>query len=60
MPGGSPAARPVNMLKRRGYTLIVLPLRTLASGALAEPVEQPADIVRRTRLAECLEVLKGT
>lgn len=59
VPGGTPSARQVNRLKRGGYHLIVLPLRTLVSGELAEPVEQPADVIRSTRLRECLDYLRG-
>lgn len=57
--GGDPASRLVNRLSRMGYQTIVLPFVTLATGALAEPSEWPADIIARTRLADCVAALKG-
>ena len=57
--GGMPANKFISKLTRANYRLIVLPLRTLATGVLAEPVEQPADIIRCTRLADCLLLLRG-
>lgn len=56
--GGDPAAKFTNRLKRAGYGNLVLPMRTLATGELTEPVEEPADVLRRQRLADCLGLLK--
>lgn len=57
VPGGAPAARLVNKLKRSRYELVCLPLATLATGKLVEPYAVPEDPIRATRLAECLAVL---
>lgn len=57
--GGDPASKLVAQLKRARYTLVVLPLKTLATGELAEPAQPPEDAVHRFRLKMCLDVLKG-
>ncbi len=56
--GGDPAARLVGALRRRRYELIVLPCLTLATGQLTEPAAEPDDVIRRTRLLDCLDVLR--
>ena len=55
--GGDPGSKVVNRLKRSGYEFVVLPLVTLATGSVTPPVEWPAGIIERTRLADCLAVL---
>lgn len=57
--GGDPAARLTNKLLRSGYQTVVLPFLTLATGKVAEPAEWPANIISRTRLADCLLAVKG-
>jgi hypothetical protein len=56
--GGDPAMKAVNLLKRHGYELIVLPVKTLASGE--RPTEKPVieDLILNLRLNECLLVLE--
>lgn len=56
--GGDPGSRATNRLKRSGYEFVVLPLVTLATGRLADPVVWPESIIERTRLADCLAVMK--
>lgn len=58
--GGDPAMRLVNRLKRSRYELVVLPLATLASGHMTSPATIPDDVIRATRLNECIEVLSSS
>ena len=57
--GGDPASRLTSKLTRSGFQTIVLPFVTLATGRATDPAEWPQDIIARTRLADCLAVLKG-
>lgn len=59
--GGDPAAKLVNGLKRRlpGLDFVVLPWYDLATGSISEPAAYPGDLLSRTRLLDCLDVLKG-
>lgn len=58
--GGDPAMRLVNRLKRSRYELVVLPLATLATGHMTSPAAVPDDVIRATRLNECLGVLQSS
>lgn len=57
--GGSPGMKFVNRLARSRYQYVVLPLAMLASGHMTTPAHIPEDVIRATRLAECLAVLSG-
>ena len=58
--GGDPAARVIAKLTARNYSNpIVLPLITLVTGRAVEPAFYPDDIVRSTRLRDCLAALSG-
>ncbi len=56
--GGAPASRLVNRLVRDNYRLIVLPLVALATGRLGGAYVEPEDIIRSTRLRDCLDALE--
>lgn len=62
--GGDPGAKLVNALRRQlpGVDFVVLPWYTLATGLSFDltPERLPPDLLRRTRLLDCLDVLKGT
>lgn len=60
--GGDPGMRLVNRLKSRlpGLDLIVLPRLSLITGALVDPDVLPDDIIYRTRLLDCVDLLKGS
>jgi len=55
--GGDPAARLISRLGRANYRLVVLPLQTLATGEIREPLANPDDPIHRVRLVDCLAVL---
>ena len=56
--GGDPAARVIAKLTARNYSNpVVLPLVTLVTGKVVEPAAYPDDIVRSTRLRDCLAAL---
>ena len=56
---GDPAQPLIKLLVDRGYEYAVLPARLLC-GIIdsSMPTSEPADLVRRTRLQDCLGVLK--
>ena len=55
--GGDPGARMVNKLTRSNYQLIVLPFVALATGKMPDNVQQPTDVIRSTRMADCMSAL---
>lgn len=55
---GAAASPLVNALTRRRYTTIILPRRTIASGTLYDPTILPESLKARTRLFDCLDLLK--
>jgi hypothetical protein len=57
--GGDPGNKPVNLLRRLGYTYVVLPYESLAWGHYAGSARQPSDmgIVQRIRMIDCMEEL---
>ena len=55
--GGDPGARMVNRLARMNYQLVVLPFVSLATGKMPESVVYPADVIRSTRMADCISAL---
>ena len=58
--GGDPAARIIAKLTARNYSNpVVLPLVTLVTGGVVEPASYPEDIIRSTRLRDCLAALAG-
>lgn len=58
--GGDPASKLVAQLSHARYQLVVLPIKTLATGQLAESAQEPTDAVHKMRLKMCLEELGGT
>ena len=55
--GGDPGARMANKLTRMNYQLIVLPFVALATGKMPDTVQQPTDVIRQTRMADCIAAL---
>lgn len=58
--GGDPAAKVTNLLKRKGYELIVLPGSVLASGERPIGKYVIEDSILNLRLNECLYVLENS
>lgn len=54
---GDPANSYINTLKAKGFELIILPRRTLATGELTLTEWLPGDIMKEARLADSLGVL---
>lgn len=55
---GDPANWAKNILKARGFELVVLPRKTYVTGELVPPLFLPGDVVQRARLLDSLGALR--
>ena len=57
--GGQPGMKLISKLTKANYRLIVLPITSLVSGMVTEPTVWPEDVILRTRMQDCLLLLRG-
>lgn len=56
--GGDPCSKAMNLLKRRGYELLVLPVSVLARGERPRELHEIESVTLNVRYKECLQVLE--